>query len=79
MIILGIEPLPGRGDLGTDLPVPPPLLLHLLRNLFGDLLLLLVVPKDRAAVLRARVAALAVLGRGVVHLVEELDEGRVGE
>ncbi len=35
--------------------------------------------EDGAAVLRAAVHALAVLGGGVVHLVEELEEGGVGE
>lgn len=35
--------------------------------------------KDTASVLCACVATLTVLGRGVVHAVEELEEGGVGD
>ena len=57
----------------------PPLRLHLLRHLPCDPLLLLVLIEDRAPVLRARICSLAVLGRRVVHPVEELYQGRVGD
>jgi len=74
MISLRIPPLTSRQKLRRNLPRPPPLLLHLLRDLLGRLLLLLVMVEDRAAVLRAGVAPLPVFGRGVVHFVEELEE-----
>lgn len=79
MILLRIPPLPRLQDLRAHGPLFPPLLLHLLRDFLRLLLLLRGVVEDGAAVLRTRVHALAVLGRGVVHLVEELEEGGVGE
>ena len=82
MITLGIIPILHwirlqylRGDFSGL----PPLLLHLLRDLTRYLLLLVVVIKDRAAVLSAGVGALSVFGGGVVHFVEKFEERAVGE
>jgi len=79
VIRLSIPPLPSRQDLRRDGPALPPLLLSLLRDLPRLLLLLLGVIEYRGAVLRAGIHALAVLRGRVVHLVEELEEGAVGE
>lgn len=79
MILLGIPPLPGLQNLRTHRSLAPPLLLHLLRHLLGFFFLFGGVVEDGGAVLGAGVHALAVLGGGVVHLVEELEEGAVGE
>lgn len=79
MISLGVPPLPSLQHLRRDSPLLPPLLLHLLRHLLRRGLLLRRMVEDGAAVLRAGVAALAVLGGGVVHLVEEFEEGGVGD
>ena len=76
VISLGIPPLPRRQDLRGNSPLPP-LLIHLLSHLLGDLLLLGVVEENRAAVLRSHVRALSVRGGGVVHLVEEFEERAV--
>ena len=79
MIILRVPPLTRLQDLRAHSPLLPPLLLHLLCHLLGNRLLLGRVVEDGAAVLRACVHALAVLGRGVVHAVEEGEEGCVRE
>jgi len=79
VVILSVPPLPRRNDRGNDLLLLPPIPLRLLRHALRDLLLLLVVEEYTRAVLRPHVTALAVRGRGVVDLVEELDEGLVGE
>ena len=79
MIILRIPPLTRLEDLGRNGPLLPPLLLNLLRHALRFRLLLRRVVEDGAAVLRPRVHALAVFGGGVVHLVEEFEEGGVGE
>lgn len=78
MVRLSIPPLTGRQDLSDDTTLPP-LLIHLLCYCPSFLLLLLVVEENAAPVLRSRVRALAVRGRGVVHLVEELDESAVAD
>lgn len=80
VITLRIKPILDRirlENLRRNLARFPPLLLGALRHVPGDALLLVVVVEDRAAVLGACVAALAVLGGGVVHLVEEFEEGGV--
>lgn len=79
MILLRIPPLACGQDLRRDGAAAPPLLLRLLCHLLGRLLLFFVVVEDGAAILRAGVAALPVLGRGVVHLVEELEQLAVGD
>lgn len=58
-------------DLRDDLALPP-LLVHLLRDIARDLLLLGAMVEDRRAILRSPVRTLRVLGRRVVHLVEVL-------
>lgn len=77
MISLRIPPLPRRQDFCRHSPLLPPLLLDLLRNLLSLHLLLVVMVEDCGTVLRAGIHALAVLGGGVVHLVEEGEEGFV--
>ena len=79
MIILRIPPLPGLQDLRRNRALLPPLPLHLLRHALRLRLLLRGVVEDGAAVLGAGVHALAVRGGGVVHFVEEFEEGGVGE
>ena len=69
---------PSLQDLRADLPLPP-LLIRLLRHLLGETLLLVTVVEDSGAVLGSGVHALAVEGGGIVHLVEELEEGVVAD
>lgn len=49
------------------------------RNISRDFGLLRRVGKNAASILCARIATLAILGSGVVHAVEELEEGGVGD
>lgn len=77
MISLGIPPLPRLQNLRRDRFPLPPLLLHLPRHLPRLPLLLGRVVEDGGPVLRARVGALPVLRRRVMHLVEECEEIRV--
>ncbi len=79
MIILRIPPPARLQDLRRDLPILKPLLLRRLRDLHRLGFLLGGVVEDGAAVLRARVHALPVLGGGVVHAVEKLQEVGVGD
>lgn len=79
MIILRIPPPARLQNLRRDLPVLKPLFLRRLRDLHRLGFLLGRVVEDGAAVLRAGVHTLAVLGRGVVHAVEELQEVGVGD
>lgn len=78
VVLLRIPPLPSRDDLSRK-RLMIPLLGHLIRNNFGDLLLLLAVREDRAAVLGANIGTLHVLGRGVVHAEEEFQERSVAD
>ena len=78
MVILRVPPLARLEYLRRNLTLFPPLLLHLLRHALRLRLLLRRVVEDGAAVLGSRVHALAVRGGGIVHLVEEFDEGGVG-
>ena len=64
--------------LRADLALPP-LLIRLLRHLLGHTLLLVAVVENAGAVLGAGVHALAIEGGGIVHLVEELEEGGVAD
>ena len=77
MISLCIPPLSRGQNLSHNLASLPPLFLNLLRDLFGLLLLLCGVVEYPASVLRTGVWTLAVGRRGVVHLVEEFEEGGV--
>lgn len=78
MVRLGIPPLSGLQHFCGDLALVP-LLVCLLGDVLRDLLLLLVVVEDTAAVLRADIWALAVGGGRVVHAVEVLDQAAVGD
>lgn len=78
VILLGIPPLLGWEDLSDDLATPP-LFVGFLGDLFGNLLLFIIVIEDTAAILRAAIGPLLVVRRGVVHLVEELEDLGVGE
>lgn len=78
VVALSIPPLARLQHLCGDLALVP-LLVGLLGDLLRDLLLLLVVVEDAAAVLRADVRALAVGGGRVVHAVEVLDQAAVGD
>lgn len=77
MVLLRIPPLRRRHNLGRH-GLLVPLLADLLRHVLGDLLLLVTMREDDAAVLRANIGALAVHGRRVVHAVEEFEKGPVG-
>lgn len=77
MILLCIPPLSCRQNLRHDAALPP-LVVDLLGDVACLLLLLGIVEEDGGAVLRACVGPLAVRGGGVVHLVEEFEEGAVG-
>lgn len=79
MVTLRIPPLTRLQKLRRNLLTLPPLFLRLLRHLLGRLLLLRRMIKYRASVLGACVGALSIFGGGIVHLVEELEEGGVGE
>lgn len=78
MISLGVPPLAGGDNVRLDFAAAPPLLAYFVRDLLRLGLLLGVVEEDGGPVLRARVHTLPVLGRRVVHLVEEFDERGVG-
>ena len=79
MIILRIPPSPRLQDLRRDLLVLEPLLLRRLRNPLCIGFLLRRMIEDSTPVLRASVHALPVLGGGVMHSVEELEEVGVGD
>lgn len=79
MIGLRVPPFSSRQDLGGDLAVLPPLFLHLLCDIFCDILLLLVVVEDGAAVLGSDIWPLPVQSSRIMHLVEEFDELAVGD
>lgn len=74
VVCLCVPPLACGQDLGGDLALLPPLILHLLCDLSGNLVLLVVVGENAAAVLCANIGALTVLGCGIVHAVEELEQ-----
>lgn len=76
MVGLSIPPLPRRQYLSDDAALPP-LLIHLVCDISGLLLLLLIMVEDAAPVLRPNVWALAIRRGRVVHLVEELEDGAV--
>lgn len=79
MVILRIPPLSRWQDLRRNLGRFPPLFLRCLRYFLRLLFLLLVMVKDGGAVLGATITTLAILGGGIVHFVEKLEEGGVGE
>ena len=74
MIILSIPPSPRLEDFRRDSLTLPPLFLRFVRDLLRLRFLLRSMIEDRGAVLRARIHALTVLGRGIVHFVEEFEE-----
>ena len=75
MIILSIEPLPRRRDLGRHLALAlVPLFADLLFDLLRHPQLLLVVGEDRATILRPRIHALPIQRRGVMHAEKELEQ-----
>lgn len=74
MIVLGIIPLRRPQDFRRDRFPLVPLLAHFLFNLGRDLHLLVVLDVHGRAVLRARVGALSVQRRRVVHLEEILQQ-----
>lgn len=78
MVLLRIPPLPRWQDLRRNTTLPP-LLVHLVGNIARNLLLLGVVVENGRAVLGTNIGSLAVLGGGIVHLVEELEEGAIGD
>lgn len=73
MVFLSSPPLSSRRNLSHNAALPP-LLVSLLRHLARNLLLLRVMEVDSGAVLRAGIGTLLVQRRGVVRLVEELEE-----
>lgn len=73
-----VPPFPCGNDLGGNLPVLPPLLLHFLCDILRDPLLLFIMEEDGATILGSYIWALPVGSCGIVHLVEELDELTVG-
>ena len=78
VVLLSIPPLSRLQDLCRDRLLIP-FLADLVRDLMRDLVLLLTVREDSAAVLGAHVRALTVLGCGVVHAVEEFEELAVAD
>lgn len=78
VVILGVPPGSGGDDLRHD-PALVPLCVGLVRHLLGNLLLLLVVEVDAAAVVGAGVGSLPVQCCWIMHAVEELEELAVGD
>ena len=77
MIVLCVPPSPRLEYFRRDSLTLPPLFLRFVRNLLRLRFLLRSMIEDGGAVLRASVHALAVLGRRIVHFVEEFEEGCV--
>lgn len=73
MILLRIPPLARRDDFRRKRLLIP-LLAHFFRNTFCDFVLLVAMRKDGTAILRANIRALSVLGRGIMHAVEEFQQ-----
>ena len=78
MIILRIPPGPSLQHLRRHLPLPP-LLPNFLCDLLRNTFLLFIMPEDPAPILRPRISALPVQGRGIVHLIEELQQRRIAD
>jgi len=78
MVLFRIPPFPRWQDLRRNTTLPP-LLVHLVGNVARNLLLLGIVVEDGRAILGTNIGSLAVLGGGIVHLVEELEKGTVGD
>lgn len=78
MVSLGVVPFLGLRNHGCDGLARVPLLLDLFGDARGDLLLLWRMVKDATAVLRARIHALAIKSRGIVHAVKELEQCCIG-
>ena len=78
MVVLSVPPLASWHDIGDDF-VLPPLLVGFLGDLLSDSLLLGVMIEDAGAVLGAGVGTLLVESRGIMHLVEVLEELAVSD
>lgn len=78
MVLLGIPPLACRNNLRCDRLLIP-LLGNFIRDLLRNLVLLVAMCEDRTAVLCADVGSLAVLRRGIMHAVEEFQQGAVAD
>jgi hypothetical protein len=76
---LGLPERDGLADLGHDLAGPQARGLDVGDRVLGDLALLVARVEDLGAVAGADVVALAVLGRRVVDLEEELEDVPVGD
>lgn len=74
MIIFCIPPSAGLKNLGCDRPTLPPLLLRSFCYLLRLRFLLRVVVEDGRTVLSATIHALPILGRRIMHFVEEFEE-----
>ena len=78
MVRFRVPPLPRWQHLRRNATLPP-LLVHLLGDILRNLLLLCIMEEDATPVLRADIRTLSVRRGGVVHLVEVLEEGTVGD
>nr|WP_236833508.1 hypothetical protein [Blastococcus sp. MG754427] len=74
VLLLGLPEVAGRLDLGDDLPRPDARGVDVGDGVERDALLLVAGVEDRRAVAATDVVALAVLGRRVVDLEEELQQ-----
>lgn len=77
MIFLRTPPLSGFHNLSSNLSLVP-LLIHGIGDLSRCLVLFIIMVEDRGSVLGTHVGSLPVRCGGVVHTVEELEEGFVG-
>ena len=72
MVVLCDEEHIQFGHFGHDGTVPDLLSVQALDKFFGNLLLLIIVIKDRGTILRTRVCALTVQGGGIVDHEENI-------
>lgn len=76
MVLLSVPPLPCGQNLRDNATLPP-LLVYLLCDFSRLLLLFFIVVEDCRSILRSSVRTLSVRGGGVMHFVEEFDEGAI--
>ena len=76
MLGLSLPESAGRSDFGHHLPRPETRGIDIGDGILGDTPLLVAGVEDRGAVARSPIVALAVLGRGIVNLEEELEKLR---
>jgi len=74
VIRFSIPPFSCREYFCCDLPILPPLLLNLLRDLLCFLLLLLVVVEDATAILCASIRPLLIQSCRIMHFVKEFNQ-----